>query len=240
MQKPLSRDFRPEITSLPRLTAARRALRTLYRWLSKIVIALCTRYQVHGLENFPSQGPALVVVNHLGDADIILGLAFFPAPVDALAKMEMYDFPVVGKLMDSYGVVWVHRGQPDRRALRAALQGFRDGRLIGVAPEGRESLTGSLEEGTGGAAYLALKGNVPIVPVTFTGTENARIYGNLKRMRRTAVSLTVGLPFRLEVGADSRQAVQKGTDLIMHRLAEQLPAQYRGVYQKGGTEDDGE
>jgi 1-acyl-sn-glycerol-3-phosphate acyltransferase len=185
---------------------------------------------VEGLENFPRQGPALVVVNHLGDADIVLGLAVLPAPIDALAKMEMYDFPIIGKLMAWYGVIWLHRGQPDRRALHAALQGFQEGRLIGIAPEGRESLTGSLEEGTAGAAFLALKGKVPLVPVTFTGTENSRIYGNLKRLRRTPVSLRVGPAFWLETGASRAAALREGTEQIMRRLAGQLPPEYRGVY----------
>lgn len=231
MQKPRSESIRPEITRLPRLSQGRKLLRGFYHWTSKLVISLCTRAQVCGMEHFPRHGPALIVVNHLGDADIVLGLAFFPEPVEALAKMELYDFPLLGKLMDAYGVIWVHRGHPDRRALRAGLDGLQEGRLVGIAPEGRESLTGSLEEGTSGAAFLALKADVPIVPITFTGTENARIYGNLKRLRRTEVSLTVGPSYRLEPEADHRHALQKGTHTIMRKLAEQLPPQYRGKYE---------
>lgn len=228
--KPRARILRPEITNLPSLTPGRRLLRIIFRWVCRLVVAVCLRVRARGLEHFPHQGPALVVVNHLGDADVILGLAYFPAFVEALAKMELYDFPLLGKLMDAYGVIWVHRGQPDRRALRAALEGLQAGRLIGIAPEGRESLTGSLEEGTGGAAYLALKAGAPIVPVTFTHTENWRIYGNLKNFRRTDISITVGPAFWLEPQSDRRQATVEGTKLIMRKLAEQLPQEYQGEY----------
>src|SRR4030067_146028 len=117
----------------------------------------------------------MVVSNHLGDADLIVGMAYSPYEVEILSKAELYDYPILGKLMDAYGVIWVHRGQPDRRALRAALEALRQGRVVGIAPEGRESLTGSLEEGTGGAAYLALKADGPILPVTFTGTQKATV-----------------------------------------------------------------
>jgi 1-acyl-sn-glycerol-3-phosphate acyltransferase len=230
MQKPPSAVYRPEITRLPHLSPGRKLLRRIYHWIGKLVVTLCTRTQITGIEHFPPHGPALIVVNHLGDADVVVGLACFPAPVEALAKMELYSFPVLGKVMDAYGVIWVHRGQPDRRSLRAALDGLTEGRLVGIAPEGRESLTGALEQGMGGAAFLALKAHVPIVPVTFTGTENALIYGNLKRLRRTRVSLTVGPPFHLEPDANSRLALHKATGLIMHKLAEQLPLQYRGNY----------
>jgi len=171
-----------------------------------------------------------VVTNHLGDADLLVGMAYAPFEVEILSKAELYDYPMLGKLMDAYGVIWVHRGQPDRRALRSALEALRQGRVVGIAPEGRESVTGSLEEGTGGAAYLALKADVPIIPVTFTGTENQRIYANLKRLRKTRVTMTVGCQFRLEDQSGRRQAIDAGTQKIMQTLAEQLPPEYHGVY----------
>ena len=191
------------------------------------------------MENFPARGPALVVVNHLGDADVVLALACFPTQIDSLAKAELYDFPLIGWLMDAYGVIWIHRGRPDRRALRAALNGLKEGRLVGIAPEGRESMTGALEEGMDGAAYLALEGSVPVLPVTFTGTENNRVYSNLKRLRRTEMTITIGPVFRLEPQKDRHEAVEAGTRRIMRTLASQLPLEYQGAYQQVVEEKDG-
>lgn len=91
-------------------------------------------------------------------------------------------------------------------------------------------MTGSLEEGTQGAAYIALKADAPLIPVTFTGTENKQIFHNIKRLRRTQVSLTIGKPFRLNGAPDHRQAIDDGTNEIMHVLASQLPPAYRGYY----------
>jgi 1-acyl-sn-glycerol-3-phosphate acyltransferase len=101
---------------------------------------------------------------------------------------------------------------------------------VAIAPEGRESLSGALEEGTRGAAYLALKAGVPVLPITMTGTENRAVYGSLKRFRRAEISLTVGLPFYLDAADDQRQVLQRGTQKIMQKLAEQLPEEYRGFY----------
>jgi 1-acyl-sn-glycerol-3-phosphate acyltransferase len=230
LEKPRSSTLRPELTRLPRLSLIRRLFRSFLHYLARIAVALLTRYELSGLENFPRHGPALLVVNHLGDADGVLGLAFFPRYVEALAKMELYDIPLLGRLMHAYGVIWVHRGHPDRRAIQAALASLREGRLVGVAPEGRESLTGGLEEGTGGAAYIAIKAGVPVLPVTFVGTENSKIYSNLKRLRRAPVSITVGPMFYLEQLPDRRESVRMGTRFIMERLAVQLPPEHRGVY----------
>lgn len=228
--KPVSEQVRPDITRLPELTRRRLFVRRLLQFFGRLLVSLLGRPQVTGLENYPREGPAVVVTNHLGDADAALGLAFFPHLPEALAKAELYDFPLLGRLMHAFGVIWVHRGRPDRRAIRAALQALAAGRIVALAPEGRESLTGALEEGTSGAAYLALKSGAPVAPVTFTGTTNAQVYGALKRLRRPVMTLTVGPPFYLEDLPDHKQALAQGTRQIMLALARQLPPEYQGAY----------
>jgi 1-acyl-sn-glycerol-3-phosphate acyltransferase len=204
----------------------------MVRWLSKVLVWIWLQPVLVGLENIPAKGPALIVTNHLGDADLILGFAYSPVTVDPISKIELYRIPVLGRILDAYGVIWVHRGQPDRKALKVIFQAFSEGRFIAIAPEGRESVTGSLEEGTSGAAYLALKAKVPLIPVSFTGTENKRVFHNIKRFKRTAVTITIGEPFKLEAGSGLKDSVRSGTERIMHQIARQLPLEYRGVYHR--------
>ena len=228
--KPVSEVWRPELTRLPDLSASQRFYSWWMRGLVRLLVFCFTWAKVKGLDNFPRKGPALVVINHLGDADGVLGIAFWPVFTDPFAKIELIELPILGKMIEMYGVIWVHRGLPDRRALSSALEGLRKGRIISIAPEGRESPIGALEGGTEGAAFLAWKSNVPIVPVAITGTENWRIYGNMKRFRRTDVTLSVGEPFYLPVELDRKKALEDGTCRIMEALARMLPAQYRGIY----------
>ena len=93
------------------MTRWRRFIRKLWHWVCRFIAWLFIRPGIHGLENFPSQGPALIVTNHVGDADIILALAFLPHQPDALGKAELYDYPILGKAMRAYGMIWVHRGR---------------------------------------------------------------------------------------------------------------------------------
>jgi 1-acyl-sn-glycerol-3-phosphate acyltransferase len=248
MEKPRTENLRPHLTRLPELTARRRLARRILRRLLQGLAELLTATQVRGLENLPRQGQVLLVTNHLGDADALVGLAYCPRQIDTLAKIELYDLPVLGALMDAYGMIWLHRGQPDRRALRAALDGLAEGRLVTIAPEGRESLTGALEEATDGAAYIALRSGAPLLPVTFTGTENRLIFGNLKRLHRPRISITVGPPFYLDPetgarthhwsgpsnlrGAARAAVLQAATETLMRTLAAQLPPEYQGVYRQ--------
>lgn len=237
MEKPTSEVYRPELIYLPELTSWRRIFRWILKGFTWLLMRLLLQVTVIGRQYFPKNGPVLIVTNHLGDADGIVGLAFCKAPFDLLGKVELYDTPIFGKLLNWYGTIWVHRGKPDRRALRVALNGLAAGRMIAIAPEGRESLTGALEEGTDGAAYIALKADVPILPVVLTGTENKRIYSNLRKMRRTKVSLTAGPPFRLPKTGDRRADIQNGTQKIMRTLAQMLPPDYQGIYRKEFEED---
>lgn len=229
-KKPRSATIKSDNTRLPRLSRSRRPFRSLTRIVCRLLLWLLADVEATGIENIPRHGPALIVTNHLGDADGLLVIAYSPYHFDWLAKSELYDIPILGKIIDAYGVIWIRRGQPDRAALRAALEGLAEDRCIGLAPEGRESLTGSLEAGTFGAAYLALKADVPLVPVTFTGTMNKNVYNNMKRLQRTKISVTFGSPFRLDAHGDRRTSMQRGTLTIMETLARQLPPKYRGEY----------
>jgi 1-acyl-sn-glycerol-3-phosphate acyltransferase len=229
--KPVSQVWRPDLVRLPHLTPARRAFRAFSHGLLRLLARTCLDLKTEGVENIPRRGPLLIVINHLGDADAVAIISALPHGPDALGKVELYDYGLLGRLIDLYGVVWVHRGRPDKRALRAALDGLAQGRMFVIAPEGRYSLTGALEQGSGGAAFLAVGSGAPVLPIAVAGTENEKVYGSLKRLRRAPVLLRVGKAFKLEVpGGNRREAMTEGTRRIMQALADLLPREYRGAY----------
>jgi 1-acyl-sn-glycerol-3-phosphate acyltransferase len=234
--KPVTDWWRPDLVFLPKLTYPRRLFRWFVRGLVKLVTLLTMRATVSGMENFPKQGPAIIVINHLGDADAVLLAASIPTVIDGMGKIELNDHWLVGPLFRAYGIIWVHRGKPDRKAIRAALDGLAEGRMIALAPEGRQSLIRGLEEGNEGAAFLAIKSGAPIVPVAMTGTENENTYGHLKRLRRAQVTLSVGKPFQLREQTDRREMMREGTRQIMESLASLLPESYRGNYKVNPNE----
>jgi 1-acyl-sn-glycerol-3-phosphate acyltransferase len=228
--KPVTDWWRPDLVALPKLTLPRRAFRLFARGLAKLLTFLFLKPVIRGVENFPKRGPALIVINHLGDADAVLLAASVPAAVDGMGKIELSGHWLVGPVFRAYGVIWVHRGRPDRKAVRAALDGLSQGRLVALAPEGRQSVIGGLEEGNEGAAFLAMKSGAPIIPVAMTGTENDHVYGHMRRWRRAPATLTVGKPFRLNEHDDRQTMLREGTRQIMQSLAELLPESYRGKY----------
>ena len=227
--KPVTEVWRPDLVKMPRLTPARRIFRVFAHGLARLVTLVTMNATVTGLENFPKKGPVLIVINHLGDADVVLLAAALPVPIDGMGKIELDEHWLVGPIFRAYGVIYIHRGRPDRKAIRAALEVLAEGRMVALAPEGRQSLVGKLEEGTEGAAFLAMKSGARIVPVAMTGTENEYIY-NRKWFQRARVTLTIGQPFQLKPNADRQVMLQEGTKQIMESLAVLLPKSYQGNY----------
>ena len=183
-----------------------------------------------GLEHIPKDGPFLVVCNHISFFDIPLMFI-----MQSRRQMVMFcadkwrKVPLVGPFCEMMGVIWVVRGEPDMDAIKQSLGHLKGGGILAVAPEGTRSHTGPLQPGKTGAAYLADRTNVPILPIAVWGQEAT--VRNLKRLRRTEVTGVIGQPFGLPPGGRAKsEKLQECTDLIMCRLAALLPPPYRGVY----------
>ena len=199
------------------------------RVIINVLIDLLVRREYIGLENFP-EPPYILVTNHLSVFDTPILLTICPHTIRALVAAKHKRNPIYRPLLVTMGSIWVRRGEVDRQALRESLAVLKEGGVLGVAPEGtRARGTYALQPGKTGAAYLATRADVPIVPVALSGTEHMK--RNLPRLRRTDVRAVVGKPFRLpENGRVRGEKLHEYTDLIMHRIAELLPEEYRGVY----------
>jgi 1-acyl-sn-glycerol-3-phosphate acyltransferase len=167
-----------------------------------------------------------LTMNHLGGADPVLALGFCPRIALTTGKIELLDWPVVGLVARAYGMIPLRREQVDRAALERLLKVLAAGEALLIAPEGRESRTGALETGRGGAAFLAQHANVPIVPVALTGTAWKEILPAWRRFRRPCVTLAYGRPYQLPGGLQRAAAA----DEIMRHIAALLPPEYRGAY----------
>jgi 1-acyl-sn-glycerol-3-phosphate acyltransferase len=210
------------------------AIRVFIRYVFDFLFWLLTRAEFYGLENAPARGPFLVVTNHLSYVDPpLIFIALRRTDMVALAADIYKKNPLFRWIVETVGGVWVHREGGDRAALRAAIGVLKDGKILGMAPEGtRSKVTHALMRGKGGAAYIAGKTGVPILPVAVTGTET--VLSEVKRLRRPRVTISMGPIFilpPLEGHEDKGQALDGYTHEIMCRIAALLPERYQGVYQ---------
>jgi len=205
-------------------------MQRVLRAIVRAILPLLMRLEVVGRENLPSKGPYILTTNHLSAFDTPILLAVCPHPIRAFAAAKHRRNPIYAPLMIMGGSIWVRRGEVDRQALREATAWLDGGNVLGMAPEGtRARGVYALQPGKTGAAYLATRTGVPIVPVGLTGTE--KVKESLPKLRRAAVRVTIGEPFRLPASGRVRSPqLQEYTDLVMRRIAALLPEEYRGVY----------
>jgi 1-acyl-sn-glycerol-3-phosphate acyltransferase len=213
-------------------------LQALFYWLNvwtwiRATLWVVTSQDVAGKENIPRNGALIFTCNHfsVGDPPLLIGI--FPRRIVWMAKQELFDAPVFGKLYNMGGFIPVRRFEGDLRAIRRSQGALRRGNVLGMFPEGTRS-GGRLGPGEPGTALIALRTGAPLLPAAIWGTEHVRLPRDL--LRRTKAHVRFGEPYRLpHPSRITGEAIAAGTDEIMRRIAELLPAEYRGEYADTGA-----
>lgn len=202
-------------------------------WVLRRVFQTVCRIDRSELAKVPLHGPMILVANHINFLEVPVMIPHLePRPVSAIAKRESWDNPLFYFLFNVWDLIPIDRGMVDREAFRLAVCALDQNKILAISPEGTRSKTGRLLQGKPGVVALALRRDVPIIPVGFYGYEN--FWHNLKRLRRTDFHVSVGKPFRICLKGDmpmNRETRQAITDEIMYKIAELLPQTNWGYYQ---------
>jgi 1-acyl-sn-glycerol-3-phosphate acyltransferase len=205
-------------------------------WFIRLCLFLYVKGpKVEGLENVPKTGGAILVSNHLNNADPCVIPGVFKRRIITMAKKEMFKWPVVSLVFRFIGAFPVDRQGADLAALREAQSVVHDGVLLLMFPEGTRSRDRQLQSGFPGTALVAYRTGAPIIPIAITGTENIPWpWVFVRPFMGPKVTVRIGKPFYPPKAEriTSKQA-KDATDDIMRHVAELLPPEYRGVYGKG-------
>jgi 1-acyl-sn-glycerol-3-phosphate acyltransferase len=179
-------------------------------------------WKIEGLEHIPRSGPAILAVNHISYLDP-LAAAFVVNRVGRrarfLAKSELFHDRRLGWVLRGANQIEVKRGTKDApAALDQAYEALARGELLVIFPEGTVTRNLDLQPmaAKSGAARLALKTGVPLIPCALWGTANVWPKGYKKRWRpRQRIVVRVGPPVSMPPDADSPEAWRSlGTALI--------------------------
>jgi 1-acyl-sn-glycerol-3-phosphate acyltransferase len=190
-------------------------------WFSR----LFWRSTVEGSEHIPTTGPFILAPVHRSNIDTPLLCQVTGRRVRYMGKDTMWKFGFSAFFFNSLGGFPVHRGEPDRQALRTSEEVLRGGEPLVMFPEGTRQSGPIVEHVFDGVAYVALRTGVPIVPVGIGGSAGAMPKG-AKMIKPVKVHLVVGRPIEVKAPPPGERVPRRA----VRELTEQLTAELQRLY----------
>jgi 1-acyl-sn-glycerol-3-phosphate acyltransferase len=151
------------------------------------------RVEIKGRDHVPSSGPYVIAPVHRSIVDTLLAGCLTRRRIRFMGKDSLWKYRWAGSFFSSLGAFPVHRGTPDREALRRCEEALRGGEPVVLFPEGTRQSGPTVQPLFEGAAFVAARAGVPILPVGIGGSEWAMTKGK-KRIRPVKVAMVVGTP----------------------------------------------
>lgn len=141
-------------------------------WSRMILRTASIKVQMEGLEHIDASRPAVYAVNHLSAVDIPVLYAELPVKFRIMAKKELFRYPFLGWHLKRSGQIPIDQGDAHAslRSLNRASESLRHGTPLVVFPEGGRAPDGRLQAFMGGAFYVAIRAQAPVVPIALVGT----------------------------------------------------------------------
>ncbi len=193
--------------------------KAFYRFARFIINLLCRvfwRVRVTGRENIPLSGAFVLAPVHRSNIDTMLACTVTPRRMRYMGKDSLWKNSVTGWLFSALGGFPVTRGTADREALRRCVYVLQSGQPLVMFPEGERKSGAIVEKLFDGAVYVAIKANVPIIPVGIGGSELAMQKGS-KMVRPVRCAMVIGKP--IDVGtSDGTRTARSSVKTISEEL----------------------
>ena len=173
------------------------------------------RTRVYGCENIPAEGAVILAANHASNIDPPLMASLIDRPVSYMAKIELFENPIFGAAIRRCHAFPVKRGESDRGAIKTAVTVLKEGRVLGLFPEGTRSKTGELQKAEAGVALIAAMTGATIVPVAILNTHRIFSNGGLIPQLR----IMYGEPITFDGDRKSKEALDAFSAEIMAHIA---------------------
>ena len=197
--------------------------RSLLRAIGKMLLPVLARVKILGKENFPKEGPVILVGNHSAIMEPVLMAVFSPQPIEILGSVDVPHEVSTQAAFDFYQVIPVFRGKPERHSLNQALGVLEQRGFLALFPEGGLWNPGQMIPKSG-VSFLSHRGKAPVLPIAFVGMEGA--FSAIFKLKRPKIEMRIGelIPaLELDDDADRKQAYEAFAQKVMGSVFELLP-----------------
>jgi len=206
-----------------RIVGQSRSTKVFYAIVRGLVVGICRSYlrlRVIGSENIPKEGAFVFAPTHRSTIDIPVASAATRRRMRFMGKDTIWKYKLIGKFMTGLGAFPVTRGTADLEALKRCIAILNSGEPLVMFPEGTRHYGPEVQPLFDGAAYVALKTGVSIVPAAIARTEDVMRSGS-KVIRFKKCRMVIGKPISAEVpggGRASREQIAELTSKIQREL----------------------
>ena len=200
-----------------RIVGQSRSTKIFYSIVRGLVVGICRSYlrlRVFGLENVPREGSFVFAPTHRSTIDIPVASAATRRRMRFMGKDSIWKYKPIGKIMTGLGAFPVTRGSADLEALKRCIVIVQSGEPLVMFPEGTRHYGPEVQPLFDGAAYIALKTGVPIVPAAIAGTEDVMRSGS-KAIRFKKCRMVIGKPIAADVPGGGRASREQIGDLTV-------------------------
>ena len=191
-----------------------------FHLLLRLILHSLFKFQVFGAENIPSRGGVFLMSNHVSYLDPIFVGSAVHRSTHYMARSTLFKPGLIRWFLLSLNAFPVHRGTPDRKAMRQALKVLEDGELLIIFPEGTRSIDGiTLGKALVGIGFMAHKTSAPVVPVFMSGVQNV-LPRKAKMLKFAKITVSFGKPLDMEP-----YRKDKGSREVYTRIGEEVMAQ---------------
>jgi 1-acyl-sn-glycerol-3-phosphate acyltransferase len=201
----------------------------LYRFCRGAVAGFCRiwwRESIEGREHIPADGPFVLAPVHRSNVDTLLAATVTRRRMRFMGKDSLWSKRWSAWFLSSLGGFPVHRGTVDREALRLCEEVLRGGEPLVIFPEGTRRSGPKVLDLFEGAAYVAARAGVPIIPVGIGNSEAAMPKGS-KFLKPVRVAVIVGPPISTASHADDGARVPRR---VVHELTEALGTELQRLF----------
>lgn len=187
----------------------------IFKALCRIWFGAIFRTRVIGAENIPRDGAFILAANHVSNWDPPFLGTFIAREVCYMGKEELFGNPIMAAICRALHVFPVKRGAADKTAIKTALKILKDGKCLGIFPEGTRSKTGKLGKAEAGVSLIAAMSKAPIIPAAIVDTE--KIFSREKFFPRLAV--VYGTPIKFSGSTKDKDAMNNFAQKLMTEIA---------------------